>query len=515
MSHAKLALFVACLLLMTGLASAGGCGGGSSGNGNSSFNLSSSGASSGATSSGAGANLNGLGDGGLFGQMSTCTNGQGFACMVDMSCASGSPTELTGKVYDPAGRNPLYDVIVFIPNDPTTLPAIVPGTRTCNTCDVSIGGYVSATTTDYTGSFTLKGVPTGPNVPVTVQIGKWRRTVTVNIPNSCASNAAEDGLLRLPKKRSEGDLPQMAVLTGGCDDLGCFMNGMGIDASEFSAPQGGGRLDVYQGVGNGGGGGVLGGGGSAATLSNGTAGNCTGAGCPLWSNKAALEYYDIVLLSCECAENQQTKPTAGKQALHDWLDEGGKVFASHYQYTWFRDSPATDFDGVANWGKQGNADTVTAQVQNGTYDVDTSFPKGATFGKWLGLVNALQSAGPPPSIKLNPVADSVVSVNAPTLRWIYGPTGSTDVKYMSFQTPIGGVVPPDSGEGEPAYCGKAVFTDLHTGGETESTVASIPNGCPGGGLSAQQKALEFLFFDLSACVSNDSVAPPGPPMPPQ
>jgi hypothetical protein len=511
MLHSKHAIFVVCLgLLMAGLVSSGGCG-------SSSNSSTYSGGSSGGMSSG-GPHLNlgggddgGSGEGGPFGNMATCTNGQGFACKVDTSCPSGSPTSLTGKVYDPAGRNPLYDVIVFIPNDPTTLPAIQPGTHTCNTCDISIGDYVAATTTDYTGSFTLKDVPTGSAVPVTVQIGKWRRTVNVNIPNTCASNAAADGTLRLPKNRQEGDLPQMAVLTGGCDDLGCFMLGMGIDASEFSAPGAGGRLDVYQGVGQGG----FGGTGSAATLSNGTAGNCANASCPLWASKSALESYDIVLLSCECAENRQTKPVAAQQALHDWLDEGGKVFASHYHYTWFRDSPDTDFQGVANWGKSGNADAVTAQVQNGNYDIDVNFPKGATFGQWLELVGATQSAGPPPTIKLNPVADSVVSVNSPTISWIYGPTpGSTDVKYMSFQTPIGGVTP-NAGEGPPAYCGKAVFTDLHTGGETESTVSSIPDGCPGGALSAQQKALEFLFFDLSACVSNDMAAPPMPPPPPQ
>ncbi len=424
------------------------------------------GSSSGASGGGASGGGLSLGDAGPFGQPATCVNGQGWACKVDTSCSVSNKTKLTGKVYDPAGRNPLYDVIVFVPNDPSTLPAIIPGTRTCNTCDISIGNYVTVTTTDDTGSFTLTGVPTGPNVPVTVQIGKWRRTVNLNVPSPCASNAAPDGSLRLPTKKSEGDLPQIAVLTGGCDDLGCFLSGMGIDASEFSAPQAG----------------------------------------------QALEYYDIVMLSCECAENRQTKPAAGQQALHDWLGEGGKVFASHYHYTWFRDSPDTDFQGVAQWGKQGTNDN--AMTGNGTYDVDTSFPKGATFGQWLNVVGALSSAGPPPTLTLNPVADSVVAVNAPTIRWIYDSAGGNDVKYMSFQTPIGGLAPPDSGEGPPAYCGKAVFTDLHTGGELMSTVRSIPSGCPGGALSAQQKALEFLFFDLSACVSNDKVAPPVPPPPP-
>ena len=33
------------------------------------------------------------------------------------------------------------------------------------------------------------------------------------------------------------------------------------------------------------------------------------------------------------------------------------------------------------------------------------------------------------------------------------------------------------------------------------------------GLIAQQEALEYLFFDLSACVAVDTVVPPPPPPP--
>ena len=107
-----------------------------------------------------------------------CANGSGWQCAVDTSCSSGSATALTGRVFDPAGANPLYNVVVFIPDDVATLPAITPGTNSCTACDVSIGQYVTATTTDETGAFTLQGVPTGADVPVTVQIGKWRRTTT-------------------------------------------------------------------------------------------------------------------------------------------------------------------------------------------------------------------------------------------------------------------------------------------------------------------------------------------------
>jgi hypothetical protein len=513
MRQAKHPLVAACAVtLATVLFGSGGCGAGD-------------GSHFGAADAGSPFGGGGFGQAGFDGSLTStglgvtpqCGASTGWQCAVDTSCPSSSPTTLKGKVYDPGGLNPLYDVVVFIPKVVSSLPQITPGTHSCNTCDVAIGNYVVATTTDGTGSFTLPGVPTGMNVPVTVQIGKWRRTVGVDIPTSCSTNTVTDGALRLPAKQSEGDMPQMAVLTGGCDDLGCFMKGMGIDPSEFTAPHAGGRLDVYQGVGMGGGGGGFGGGGGgggggqAATLSNGTAGNCTNASCPLWASKQSFESYDIVLLSCECAENRQTKPASAQQALHDWLDEGGRVFASHYHYTWFRDSPAADFQGVARWGNTGNNDTAIGGGH--PYDVDTSFPKGATFGQWLGTVKGLNSAGPPPNIVLNQVADSVVAVNAPTTRWIYDSQGAPDVKYLSFGTPIGGAPPPpDAGEQGVQYCGKAVFTDLHTGGSLLSTVGSIPAGCTNKGLSDQQKALEFLFFDLSACVTNDMVAPP--PLPP-
>jgi hypothetical protein len=486
--------------------------------------------------------------------------GGGLECYVPGGCT----TSLSGTVYDPAGRNPLYNVVVFIPNDPLgALPVITPGTHTCNTCDVSIGNYVAVTTTDSNGHFTLTGVPATTHVPLVVQTGKWRREVFLPPVTACTDNAVAATNSRLPKSRTEGDLPQMALLTGGCDDLGCFMKSMGIDDAEYTAPHGGGRLDIYQGVG------IR---GSGASLSSGRAGNCTGPGCPLWASKQSFEYYDIAILSCECAENNQTKPPAGMRALHDWLGEGGKVFASHYHYTWFKNSPLADFQKVATWLGMSNAEG------RGNYSIDTSFPKGKTYRDWLSNVGALAPNG---SIALNSVATSVSTVNAPTTRWIYDSTNN-ETKYLSFLTPIGGIAPaltPDAGvtveagveagikagleagaeagheagleasvesdaradartdaEVEPdaemeaaiasksdaappmevtgpQYCGKAVFTDLHTSASLYSQVNNIPAGCDGAPMTAQQKALEYLFFDLSACVSTDDTPPPPPPPP--
>ena len=423
----------------------------------------------------------------------TCVNGMGWACSVNTACG-GSETTLTGKVYDPAGKNPLYNVEVFIPNDPSTLPKITPGTNSCNTCDVPIGDYVVATTTDATGSFTLKNVPTGKGVPVVVQIGKWRRVVSIDTAD-CQTTNVSSGTLRLPRNKSEGSLPQMALLTGGFDNLGCFLKKLGVDAKEYSSPRGGGRLDIYQGLntpldiplGNGPG------------LSSGTAGDCTKASCPLWSSRPNLEYYDIVLLACEGGEANQTKPTAGKQAMHDWLDEGGKVFATHFHYTWFKNSPATDFQGVATWlGSSAGTDM-------GNFSIDTSFPKGQTLHDWLSGIGALSGAN---TIALNGVATSVSAVKAPTNRWIYG---GSDTKYLSFGTPVGGISGASASEiTTDKYCGKAVFSDLHAGG---APAGDIPAACTDDTMTPQEEALEFLFFDLSACVQDDSQPPQTLPPP--
>jgi hypothetical protein len=51
-----------------------------------------------------------------------------------------------------------------------------------------------------------------------------------------------------------------------------------------------------------------------------------------------------------------------------------------------------------------------------------------------------------------------------------------------------------------------VFSDLHVAGAQADTNPP-PTGCVSGPLSAQEKALEFMIFDLSSCVIPDSVPP--------
>jgi hypothetical protein len=421
----------------------------------------------------------------------TCLIAGQFGCPPLPPCS----TSMSGVVYDPAGKNPLYGAVVYIPNE--TPQPIEAGTNACHTCEASIpGDYVAATITDDTGAFTLEGTPSGAAIPLVVQVGKWRRQVLLPSITRCQNTPLPAELTRLPRNQSEGDMPALAVLTGECDQVACFLDRVGIDASEFTGPGGGGRVHVYRGVGPGPD--LLGGG-------QGPAGDCSGASgpCPLWSTKASLERYDDVFLGCECGENNQTKPDM--TPMHDWLGEGGRLFAIHNQETWLKNGPS-DFQDVATWSSN---DAGAA----GPFTVDTTTPLGGAFDKWLSVTAALNTAG---TLALNPadVAATVARVNpATTTPWIYGSAAEDDagadassdsgfVELLSVTTPV-----PAEG-GSPELCGRAIVTDIHVGANGATSAAGVPASCAGGDMSPAEKALEFMLFDEGACVSTKVLPPP-------
>lgn len=415
---------------------------------------------------------------------------QGLACKRQKCDDPAVTTTITGKVYDPAGANALYNVMVYIPGGPNgdaPLPPIPEGVQ-CQTCaSVALSPMVS-TLTNTKGEFELKDVPVDKNVPVVIQVGKWRRTLHFDVTKKCEANQVPDREFRLPKNGTEGDMPHIAVTAGGCDALECLLRGIGIDDKEFvPGASTAGHIHVFNGEG-----GMF----AGAPQAGGSTSDPMGG--ELWNDSTKMANYDMVMLSCECSENNQNKggnvgaagtPANARQAMWDYANLGGKIFATHFHYTWFKNSPQDDWKNVANWQAQGGG--------SGQYEVDQTFPKGASFADWLVNVNASPTKG---TIQLTDVTDSLSNVNAPAQSWIA--KGPQAVRYFSFNAPTA-AAPEDQ-------CGRAVYSDLHLMGISAGG-GSFPNGCPApGGLSAQQKALEFMFFDLSGCVQSDDT-PPTPP----
>jgi hypothetical protein len=422
---------------------------------------------------------------------------ESLSCLVWTNCT----TTLTGTVLDPAGRNPIFGAVVFVPSTRGELPPIATGSPSCDLCGPPIGDYVTAAGTDASGRFTLSNVPAGSDIPLVVQTGKWRRQITLPSVTACSTVDLPDGLLRLPRNRSEGDMPQMALLAGGCDRFACFLRSVGIDASEFGPPNSGGRVDVYRGMNSA---------GYGPGLSSGVAGDCTTDSCPLWSNEASLLAYDQLLLGCECGPNDQTKPAASRQALHDFVAAGGRVMAVHSQSTWLENGPPS-FQGIATWTDDAGA------LDPGPLAIGTSL-KAIQLRKQLGALGALEGNG---LLAVGPtdVGASVAAVDGGSVsNWLSDPGDGGVVAPRLFSLGVGLSSTTLPTDGEISVCGKFVFSDIHPGGNVPGVAADagtdagvtaplpIPDSCDGAPLTPDQLALEFLLFDTNFC-------PPPPPPP--
>jgi hypothetical protein len=457
-------------------------------------------------SAGCGANGNNGGDGGLVtagnnGMMFGAGDDGGDAavdlprCIVATnqcvaSCPSNSATTVSGQVFDPAGKNPLYGITVYIPSTP---PGPLPEGAGCYTCSAlyQSGNGIAFAVTDADGKFTISGVPDGQNIPLVVQVGKWRMQYVLPQVNKCADNAATTAVtkiaapavLRLPKNRTEGDIPNIAISTGGADSLECLLSRIGVDKSEYGpGATGAGRLHIFQG-----------------TNGANTTPAAPVASRDLWDTKADLMQFDLTLLVCEGAETSNMD----QQALYDYTQAGGRVFASHFHYSWFNKGPFAA-QNLAQWTPTAEQYAVdpNALIET-TLPSGAAFPRGEAMKEWMMNVNALTNGEfHIVQARHNAVVTAANTVSTP---WIVTDTSAkppSQTEYFSFDTPFGTAAA--------EQCGRVVYSDLHVGaasgdyGGYQDNIprgAIVPSGCATNDLSSQEKALEFMLFDLSGCIT--------------
>ena len=425
----------------------------------------------------------------------------GLTCNV--ACADGGTTTISGTVYDPAGRNPLYGVTVYVPAQALpTLPSGVPtGSEACSCSALYPSSISSVTTTGVDGTFRLQNVPVGTGVPLVLQTGKWRRKLTITT-TACQDNAQADKSLAFLGTLSAGtaddNIPDIAVSTGAADTLECVLSRIGLDASEYVAGSATtGHVHLFSG--------------------GGTSGkeNVTIAGSPmsnlaLWDSEADLLRYDYVLLSCEGYETFDASPAV----LEQYANAGGRVLASHFHYAWFTGSMgqgtgAAAYSAPADWGS--NLATWSTVTENspvgaiGTIPTE-SYPGGLAFGEWLTSVGALGDGGVPAGEL--PVYEARFNANVTSAN-VHSQTLLTDdsaaasqsggfnTMAFTFGTPVNAPVGADGGA--PNYCGRIAYTDVHVTGDTsvtaDSTTAAPPSSCAQRALSPQEEAIEFMIFD--------------------
>jgi hypothetical protein len=394
-------------------------------------------------------------------------------------CPEGGSTTVSGTVYIPSGELPVYNAAVYVPD--ADLKPLTQGVS-CN-CEVS-GEPIASTLTDAAGHFVLSNVPVGDDIPIVVQVGDWRREFNVGTVAACAEKVIPDQTFRLPAKKSEGDIPRIAVATGQLDALECLVRKLGVDESEFTNPIDGGRVALFN--------------GEYATESYVPELNAGGLFRPaeaLYYDLASLSEFDIVLLSCNGPREIEPESLL---AMADYLNAGGRVFASHFQSVWFEDGPAP-FPELAQYDSQEDLRQVTGQVI-------TSFPKGQAMAEWLVNAGAADQQG---QLQINGAQHNIVVENpAYAQRWIETQEPVQTVQYLSANTPLGA---PDEQQ-----CGRLVLSDIHvseggTGDDISHRSLPFPQGCQSTSWSPQEAALAFMLFDISGCIVPDDQAPVAPP----
>jgi hypothetical protein len=400
-----------------------------------------------------------------------------------VACDGAQTTSVSGTVYIPSGELPLYNVMVYVPE--TELSPLTSG-ASCS-CEVS-GEPIVSTLTDASGHFVLENVPVAPELPLVIQVGDWRREFSVDNVSPCADTPVPDRTLKLPARQSEGDMPRIAVATGALDALECLVRKLGVDESEFTNQRDGGRVQLFAG---------LDGTERYAPELNG------GAPFPpaeaLWDNIASLKDYDIVLLSCEGDRDYVgNKPASALQAMYDYANLGGRLFASHYHSVWFQQGPGL-FPEIATFTKENDREflEVTGQIV-------TDFPKGQAMAEWV--VNTGTSADG--QIPIEGGAHTILQENTDyAQRWLET-VDPDSVQYISANTPLGA--------SDAEQCGRVVLSDLHVspGPPADFSAPDIdfPAGCVTNDLSPQEAVLAFMLFDLSACIVPDNQAPVAPPI---
>lgn len=416
-------------------------------------------------------------------------------CQQQVLCDGGATTTVTGTVYAPNALLPIPDALVYVPNGGMTYPyGVQPFTDgvaggACDRCGAETSGTpLVKTTSAYDGTFTLANVPVGTAIPLVIQVGRWRRIVTVDVP-ACATTALTASQTRLPTRQAEGgaadNIPLMAIATGNVDALECVIRKLGVEDGQFTNPSGNGRVRFYQ--------------DNGAVIDGNTPAYSTLSG-----SQVELDRYDALIFACRGGSHDINNTTQRRVIdvatnTNAYVNKGGRAFFTHFSYSWLYDiAPSSALPwpgtstGAVNHHSWNNA--VTGEV-------DVGFAKGQTFAQWLGVpaVNAL-SAVNPARIDIDEARHNMDSPlgAVPAQSWIttYQDNPEAATLHLTFNTPWN-AAPVDQ-------CGRVLFSSFHVTTNSSTRDVTFPDECDTNPMTPQEKVLAFMLFDLTSCITPDT-----------
>lgn len=488
--------------------------------------------------------------GGLNGTPATCQGAPGSSCTlcdaVPNCTAEAQPTRLRGRVITPGRDNnntgnqvgvPNAFVYILRTNNLADLPAIPTGIPTgangesCDRCqDQDLGPVLVSATTDATGAYTLQGnIPVGKEFLLVVKVGKFRRAQrmtltassaackTTNLPQNAANNPT-----RLPRNRTDGlavNIPRIAITTGEIDAMECVFSKMGIATSEFTngAFSGNTVTDTQRRVH------LFRGGSSSGSASGARLNSNSGATPPipgisydttLYGNLDRLRNYDMIVADCEGASydsngNQRSDYGA---ALREYVNRGGRMFASHLSYTWLNGNGTqayssgqrftTGLGPAATWSTSADSSTTSGA---GAISIGRprSSPRILNFADWMVSEDVIDARDD--TFTITEPRSQATGLGTSTEEFVHltskNPSGTLRTQQFSFNTPYAAPAA--------AACGRVAYSGFHVvtgGGLSPYANVIFPDHC-GGDLTGQEKVLLYQLFDLGACVGGEPTPP--------
>jgi hypothetical protein len=368
------------------------------------------------------------------------------------SCAAS----IRGVVRFPNGIQPVPGAQVYVPASGEAATR----TGTCGQCIESASVYAYAET-GVDGSFTLAGVPEG-SWRVVIEKGKFSRTAEVTV--GCGDHLTlDDETTRLPRNRSEGSIPSIAIGTGAFDFMQDVVAKMGLD-----------EVDLYDGDG-------LGGGPSLEMLLH---------------DRARLTAYDVVFLNCGSLPEEGdpwgggtsiVDDTAVLENLRALVEGGGRLYVTDEAYDYverafprYVEYAIPGGDGLSERAEPEDAAEIgddLSTVRGQVHDAD--------LAAWLSQVGAMDG--------------DRVPIQGMIGGWaVIRRVDETRAKVWVSGAASWGAGAPDSGRGTVPLtvtydrgCGRVLYTSYHTVGEGASRA-----------MAPQELILAYLTLEIGTCIED-------------
>ena len=421
-------------------------------------------------------------------------------------------TTLRGRVITP-GRDdddtgnqvgvPNAVVAILATSDPESLPpmptGLPAGEASCNRCEDQaefLGPFLTGALTDATGHFELEAdIPVGEEIVLVTMAGKFRRAEVIELSEEAACTTTDlpvelgggaSNPTRLPRSMDdEGhgiNIPRIVVTTGRVDAMECVLEKIGIAHDEFGNPGSDARVQLYLGQED-----------EGLRIDGDTPPDTD-----LYSDLSALESADIYISDCQGNNfdgDFELRDEHGANII-DYVNRGGRMFASHLSFTWIHGNGALADAATFNESLLASPDSGTGAISFGS---DNEASRIQSFARWMDHEGV--TAGEPyefPILEPRPQAEQL---GPHTEEYVHcNSSGCSDTaQQFAFDTPY-------SAPAEQT-CGRVAFSAFHVASGGSYVNGTFPDDCLGGDLTDQEKVLLFMLFDLAACV--------GDPLPPE